>query len=468
MIEFFQFHKFQKKIHKINTPQKKIVVFINPHSYATIFKDKLFFNAIKNCTDIYVDGAGVYLFLKLKFFFLNKKNRFKKITGYDYFNCIINNSYNKNILLIGSTASNLVAIKNRILINNPSCKVYTLKAPFVKNNFEKKHLKTIFRNFKLKKKIDYCFVSAGAPKQEKLAQLIWKEIVETKKLNINIIASVGAVFDYYSKNLSFMFYVARSVHLEWLYRLTTNIKLWTRTFLSAPLFLIFILFSIKPHYYNLKFIANPNKLLSGRKSFILSAFNLAAYAYIFENKIKINKYFNFWQDGVFSKFFLKNFKKLPGRRIVSNLRISNSIKKIHTIGNLSTQSRIFLETKYKIEIKHTQLPYGSINKIVRYVPKIHPSELVLITLPTPKQEMIANYISTKNRKFKIICIGGGLAIASKEELPCPLFLEKIYLEFLWRLQYQTKRRLLRMFDSLYLLILSILFLFHSRITTNEK
>jgi N-acetylglucosaminyldiphosphoundecaprenol N-acetyl-beta-D-mannosaminyltransferase len=466
MLNFFGFYKYQNKLHKIDTIQKKIVVFMNPHSYVSIFKDKLFYNAIKNCTDIYVDGVGIYLLLKLKFFFLNKKLRIQKITGYDYFTYIINNAYKKKILLLGTTASNLVSLKNRILINNPSCKIYTLNVPFVEN-FENKHLKSIFRNFK-HKKIDYCFVATGAPKQEKFAQLIWSGLVEKKKLNINIIASVGAVFDYYAKNLSFVFFTSRFLNLEWLYRLINNVKLWKRIFVSVPQFLNLIIFSVMPRYYNLTFVANYNKLITARKSFILTAFNLAAYSYIFKKKIEINKHMFFWQDGIFSKFFLKNYKKLPGRKLVSNLKIPKSIKKIHVIGNLKQQSKTFLEITYKIQISHTQLPFGSINKILKYVPKTQPSELVLITLPTPKQEIVANYLTKKNRKFKIICIGGGLAIASKEELPCPLFLEKIYLEFFWRLQYQTKRRLLRLTESFYLLISSAIFLFSYRISINEK
>ena len=40
------------------------------------------------------------------------------------------------------------------------------------------------------------------------------------------------------------------------------------------------------------------------------------------------------------------------------------------------------------------------------------SYLYLITLPTPKQELIGKYLIKKNKNYKIICIGGGLDIAS--------------------------------------------------------
>jgi hypothetical protein len=81
---------------------------------------------------------------------------------------------------------------------------------------------------------------------------------------------------------------------------------------------------------------------------------------------------------------------------------------------------------------------------------------------------MADYIFKKNINTKIICIGGGLAIASKDEKPCPKFREIFYLEFLWRLQYQTKRRSIRLVHTLYLFFKSIFFLFHKRIIINEK
>jgi N-acetylglucosaminyldiphosphoundecaprenol N-acetyl-beta-D-mannosaminyltransferase len=466
MKTFFAYKKFKKNIDISNIHKKRKVVFINPHSYVYIFKDKYFFNAISNCTDIYIDGSGIYTLLKLKYFFLKKKFKYNRITGYDYFTYVIKNSYNKNILLIGSTNTNLQIIKKIFLIENPSCKVYLLNAPFVKNDFTKKHVQNIFQDFKIKE-IDYCFVSAGAPKQEKLAELISNEMPK-KGIDIKVIASVGAVFDYYSKNLPFIFYLFKKIYLEWLYRLSNDIKLWPRTFISAPIYLILYLISAKPNYKDLKTPKDINKLISTKKKFILSAFNLSCYAYIFKNKINISDDIYFWQDGFFSKFFFKKFKKFPGRKLIANLKIPKKIKNILVIGNMTPKSRFFLERKYKVPIKHKELPFGNVEKILKFAPKTHSSELILITLPTPKQEIFARYIFKKNKNTKIICIGGGLAIASKEERPCPKLLEKFYLEFLWRLQYQTLRRSIRLVDSLFIFLKSIFFLFNKRIIINEK
>jgi exopolysaccharide biosynthesis WecB/TagA/CpsF family protein len=465
MNKIIAFNKFKKNLDIKNTVKKKKVIFMNPHSYIQIFKDKSFFYAVKNCSDIYIDGVGLYILIKLNFFLSKKKIILNRITGYDYFNYIIKNIYKKNILLVGSTKKILQFMKRRILVENPSCRVYLLNAPFVKNEFTNRQVKNIFKNFK-NKKIDYCFVSTGAPKQEKFAELISTEVAK-KGINIRTIASVGTVFNYYTENLSFIFFLSRKIYLEWLYRLVKNIRLWNRTFISLPIFIFLNLISVKPDYLELQIFKSVKRIILLKKKFILCAFNLACYSYIYQKKIKINKNFYFWQDGIFTKYLYKKYKKLPGRKLISNLILPQNIKSILVIGNLSLAAKLFLEKKYNILVISKLLPFGNINKILKKVPKVHSSQLILITLPTPKQEIIANFISRKYKNSKIICIGGGLEIAAKVEKPCPKFLEKIYLEFLWRLQYQTIRRSMRLINTLYIFIKANLSFFNKRVNFNE-
>ena len=467
MINLFKFAKYKKSISSLENKKKQKIFFMNPHSYKNLFIDRLYFDAMKNCTAIFIDGIGIHLLLRLKFFFLNKKFSYKKITGFDYFKHIIENSYNKNILLIGKK-DNLFKLKNNIIITNPTLKVYVLEAPMVKNNFEKKHLNIIFKRFNKSTKINYCFVGTGSPKQEKLINLIDEELMKKGNIKIDNIAGVGAVFDYYSKNLNFLFYFSRYLNFEWLYRLFVNFRLWNRTFISLPIYLVLTLLSVKPKYFYLRVTNQVSKVISQEKKVIFSALNLASYSLIFKNKIQINKYFYFWVDGIFANKFTKKFKKYPGRQLISNLLIDSGIKKIHIVGSLSDKARIFLLDKYKKEIKHSDLPFGSIKKILRNVPKIKGNELTLITLPTPQQEIIAQYISKKNKYFKIICIGGGLNIASKDETPCPKFLDNMGMEFFWRLRYQTRRRIIRLNLTFLLTIQSFFSLFHKRIIIHEK
>ena len=89
------------------------------------------------------------------------------------------------------------------------------------------------------------------------------------------------------------------------------------------------------------------------------------------------------------------------------------------------------------------------SQIHNYIPKINEKELVLITLPTPKQELMAEYLSKNNKKFKIICIGASLNLVSNFEKPVPKFLYKLNLEWFWRLKTDPKRRIIRIIQSYY-------------------
>ena len=469
---FFQYSKYQKKI-ILNDPndKNKAIIFINPHSYVFLYKDFKYFQSVKNSSKIFIDGIGIYIIPFIANFF-NKKSKYQRITGWDFFHYVVRDSYKKTFLFVGSTKEGLKKIKSVISIQNPSCKILSIPAPFVKKDFTKKEVEIMFSNLNYKKKIDYCFVGVGSPKQEKLAQLISTEMIKTNLVDIGCIASIGAVFDYYKNKPSPLFFLSRKFGLEWLYRMFKTPSIWKRTAVSLPVFIFLFIFhsyrsSIK--YFKLNLTMNFNKIIQTKESFILSALNLAFFSFLFNSEIKPNKYYCLWPDGVFSFLFLKKkFKKIPGSYLISNLKIPKKISKFHVIGKLSEKNKYFLEEKYKLAIKHTQLPFGSVKKIIKKVPKIYPNELVLITLPTPKQEVIASYISSRSRVFKIICIGGGLGIASKEEQPCPKFLENLYLEFLWRLKYETRRRITRLFKTFINAMIAFSCFFHLRIDLNEK
>jgi len=65
-------------------------------------------------------------------------------------------------------------------------------------------------------------------------------------------------------------------------------------------------------------------------------------------------------------------------------------------------------------------------------------------------------IRSKFDCVKIICIGGGLAIASGHEKKCPAILEKMGVEFIWRLRSETKRRAKRISKDIITVIFSLI------------
>ena len=76
------------------------------------------------------------------------------------------------------------------------------------------------------------FIAMTAPKQEK-----WLN-KHRDHIDVNIICSIGAVFDFYAGTVerSSQFWIDN--HLEWLPRLFMEPeRLWKRNFISTPLFL---------------------------------------------------------------------------------------------------------------------------------------------------------------------------------------------------------------------------------------
>ena len=197
----------------------------------------------------------------------------------------------------------------------------------------------------------------------------------------------------------------------------------------------------------LNIIQNINKI-NLKKNFILSALNLAFLGSLSRDEIKLDKNLLNWPDGIFSKIYKKKIKKIPGRKIITDLKINKNIKRILVMGNLSKSSKNFLKSKFNRKIVHIILPFGTAEEITKKIKiKIKKNDLIFLTLPTPKQEQVAQFLKSKNKYYKIICIGGSIGIVSGDEKEVPRSL--YYLEFLWRLRYETARRLKRLFITFY-------------------
>jgi len=186
------------------------------------------------------------------------------------------------------------------------------------------------------------------------------------------------------------------------------------------------------------------KKINFNKNIILSAMNLAYLGYYQKKILYPLKYLFHWPDGIFLKKII-NIKKIAGRDLLNKIKLDKNIKSIKVIGNLDTIALKYLEKKYKRNVTHYIIPYLSLNEISKQRIKIKKSELVFITLPTPKQEVLAKSISKNNRYYKIICIGGSINIASGLEKKVPKFLENY--EYIWRLKNDFFRRLKRLIES---------------------
>ena len=225
------------------------------------------------------------------------------------------------------------------------------------------------------------------------------------------------------------------------------IKIYSKKRNIDRLFNIFKLPKIKE---TIKYFTN-TKEIPFNENFIISAFNLAFCGAFEKNDIKLNRNFYVWPDGYyFNKISNLNVQKLPGRKLLTNLNIPEFINEIVVLGNLSINGKKYLAENFKRKIIHISLPYGNLNDFKKFVPELGYNQLCILTIPTPKQEILAEYIRSSQKNFKILCLGAAINMASGDEKPLPEFLEKIFIaETIWRLQFETFRRLNRLISSFY-------------------
>jgi len=208
---------------------------------------------------------------------------------------------------------------------------------------------------------------------------------------------------------------------------------------------------------NLNLIREGSRIPFYKKQFILSGLNLAFLGSFGLNDVYLNsKILYHWPDGVFFNYLVNkkdkkknSIKKISGSNLLNQLIIPSFIKKIVVIGNLNIKQKHFLAKKFKKIILHYQLGYENIHKEIFKVKKIYKNEIVILTLPSPKQENFAYELLKKNEYAKILCLGGAVNILTGLEKKVPDLLYNLNLEFLWRLKTDTIRRTKRLLITFY-------------------
>ena len=242
--------------------------------------------------------------------------------------------------------------------------------------------------------------------------------------------------------------------------LGNNAKIYSHEFFNKKIILknlIDILNTeVVPHRYKFNIIKNI-KSIPFNKNFVLSGLNLAFLGYWAEKKINLYENLVHWPDGLFKNIiFSKNIKKIPGRTLVKDIEINEKIKNIIIAGNCSETSKKYLDIKFKnVKKTYIPLPFANAEDLAKLIPKMVKDELMFLTLPTPKQEQIAEILVKSSEYYKIICIGAGIEMASGKEKPIPEFLENYGFEGVYRLKTDTKRRTKRLLESLFYLLKAI-------------
>lgn len=225
-----EFNIFCTELSKIDYDNNKVINTINPHSYCVAKSDVNFKEALIQSDILLPDGIGIVWAIRLL-----KGTKIKKIAGFDLFLFLMNklNEEKGSVFFLGSTKENLEEIKSKSKIDFPNVRVDFFSPPY-KNVFSKEDSELMCSKVN-NAKPDVLFVGMTAPKQEKWVQ-------ENKdRLFVRNIASIGAVFDFYSGNIerapSFMI----NIGIEWLHRSLKSRRLFLRNFVSNPKFLVDIL-----------------------------------------------------------------------------------------------------------------------------------------------------------------------------------------------------------------------------------
>ena len=217
----------EKNIPESFRAKKMVINTINPHCYCEAKKDNLYSQALHDSDLLLPDGIGYVLAIRV----LNgiKTNRFP---GFDLHTLLLQKINNRGgkVFYMGSSTLTLEKIEEKIKLEYPNVQVASYSPPFKKNfsTEENNQIINAINEFSP----DVLFVGMTAPKQEKWVHR------HKDSINAGIIASVGAVFDFYANTVKRPGKFWQSNGLEWLPRLLRQpIRLWRRNFISAPVFI---------------------------------------------------------------------------------------------------------------------------------------------------------------------------------------------------------------------------------------
>ncbi|MDF0675129.1 MAG: WecB/TagA/CpsF family glycosyltransferase [Nitrospira sp.] len=211
---------------------QKVFACANPHSLVVTQQDADFHSALTRADFVVADGIGATLMARLVGIRIGPR-----ITGTDYFYGVLNALQQRGqgrVFFIGSSQQVLDRIAKRFAVDFPALTLGgALSPPFGAWSEMENHRMVKMIN---DAKPDVLWVGMTAPKQEK-----WVE-ANRRQLNVSVIGSIGAVFDFYAGTYSRAPKWVCDIGLEWAYRFILEPRrMWRRNFVSAPKFVWLVL-----------------------------------------------------------------------------------------------------------------------------------------------------------------------------------------------------------------------------------
>jgi N-acetylglucosaminyldiphosphoundecaprenol N-acetyl-beta-D-mannosaminyltransferase len=200
----------------------------NPHSLMVSRQDPEFRRALLDADIVLADGVGVTIAGRLL-----HRNLGPRITGLDFFRSMqasLVEGGKVRVAFFGSSNEVLQRLVARVAADHPAVEVVAAISPpyGTWSDADNEHFLAALNAARP----DVVWVGMTAPRQEK-----W--VAKNRhRLNVPVIASVGAVFDYFAGTIRRAPDWVCRAGLEWLYRLAGEPRrLWRRTLVSAPHFM---------------------------------------------------------------------------------------------------------------------------------------------------------------------------------------------------------------------------------------
>ena len=227
---FIDYSVFSNSLQDMDKKKSLLVNTINQYSYCLANKDIEFKKSLKASDILLPDGAAVVYAMK----FLTGE-KVKKIAGADVHHHLLKelNAKSGKCFYLGASNSTLKKITYKLAIQFPNIKVDSFSPPFKSEFNDAENAEMIAKVNAFNP--DVLFVGMTAPKQEKWAYL------HKAQLNVKIICTIGAVFDFYAGNITRPSPVWVNLGLEWFVRLVKEPKrMWKRYLYFGPIFIYLI------------------------------------------------------------------------------------------------------------------------------------------------------------------------------------------------------------------------------------
>lgn len=207
----------------------RCIAVVNPHSVEAARRDPEFAAAIRAADMVTPDGIGIVLASRILGAGIPER-----VCGPDLFVGVCERlnaeQAGTRMFFLGSSPENLVAIEQKLGREYPNLLVAGTYSPPYKPEFSDEDIDEMVALVNASNS-SILWIGLGAPKQEKLAQRM------RARLNVNVIAPVGGVFDFYTGRIKLPPRWVQRMGLIFLFRFFQEPRRLLRRNLDSPLFL---------------------------------------------------------------------------------------------------------------------------------------------------------------------------------------------------------------------------------------